>query len=170
MTNRYRVEKWNHPYPPNPAKLRLDLESEGFRVSNWCDFPETAYGMHKHSNDQTHWIISGSIEITVANIAQILSAGDRDHMPANTYHTARVIGDEPVKYLIGEKDPSVDAALRARNSEALIDGMIMMEKILADTKIDEAAAEETDADGGIADDDEVSDTKKPAGDEKSRDE
>ena len=46
----------------------------------------------------------------------------------------------------------------------------MMEKILADTKIDEAAAEETDADGGIADDDEVSDTKKPAGDEKSRDE
>ena len=29
--------------------------------------------------------------------------GDRDFMPAGTYHSARVAGDEPVMYLVGEK-------------------------------------------------------------------
>lgn len=84
--------------------LRYLLEREGFRVYQWCDQPGGVYPNHKHSEDQTHWVISGSIEITVERVGSfILEAGDRDHMAANTYHTARVVGEEPVLYLIGEK-------------------------------------------------------------------
>jgi quercetin dioxygenase-like cupin family protein len=34
----------------------------------------------------------------------ILEPGDRDFMPKDTRHSARVIGDEPVVYLIGSKN------------------------------------------------------------------
>ena len=33
----------------------------------------------------------------------VLKAGDRDFMPAGTYHSARVVSEEPVVYLVGEK-------------------------------------------------------------------
>lgn len=141
MANGYRVEKWNRPYPPNPAMLRLELEAEGFRVMNWCDMPDVIYGMHKHESEQSHWVISGSIEITVANVPHLLSAGDRDRMPASTYHTARVIGDEPVIYLIGERTASADAGLHKQNSEMLIDNMIMMEKMIVASKAEEEVSE-----------------------------
>src|SRR5690606_15793113 len=98
--------------------------------------PEAFYGMHKHDSEQTHWIISGSIEITVGNVPHLLSAGDRDRMPANTYHTARIIGEEPVKYLIGEKASAVDAERRIQNSEVLIESMMMMEKITITSQIE----------------------------------
>jgi quercetin dioxygenase-like cupin family protein len=62
------------------------------------------YGNHIHDEDQTHWILSGSLELTVERVGTFeLNPGDRDFMPARTYHTARVIGDEPVMYLVGVK-------------------------------------------------------------------
>lgn len=141
MANGYRVEKWNRPYPPNPAMLRLEMEAEGFRVMNWCDMPDVIYGMHKHETDQSHWIISGSIEIAVANIPYVLSAGDRDHLPANTYHTARVIGDEPVQYLMGEKTVTQTGESRADESERLVDNMILMQKMIDASRAEEESSE-----------------------------
>ena len=100
----YRVEKWAEIYPPNPAMLRNTLVSEGYRVYQWCDEPEAIYGEHMHNEEQSHWIISGSLELTVVRFGTlVLEAGDRDFMPAGTYHSARVVGKEPVTYLIGEK-------------------------------------------------------------------
>lgn len=81
------------------------MESEGYSVYQWSDRAGAIYSEHSHSNDQSHWVISGSLELTVKYIGTfILNAGDRDFMPANTYHSARVIGDESVVYLIGEKN------------------------------------------------------------------
>lgn len=100
----YRIEKWGEFHSPNAAMLRLILVQEGYRVYQWCDQPERVYAKHKHGEDQTHWIISGKLELEVERVGTfILEAGDRDFMPANIYHSARVIGDEPVVYLIGEK-------------------------------------------------------------------
>lgn len=100
----YRIERWGEMQAPNPAALRLQLVREGYRVMQWCDQPERIYGQHSHAEAQTHWIVSGSLEITVERVGTfVLEAGDRDFMPANTYHSARVIGEEPVLYLIGEK-------------------------------------------------------------------
>lgn len=84
--------------------LRHILVSEGYNVFPWVDQPEMVYGIHMHNEDQSHWVISGSLELTVERVGTfVLEAGDRDFMPARTYHSARVIGEEPVTYLIGEK-------------------------------------------------------------------
>jgi mannose-6-phosphate isomerase-like protein (cupin superfamily) len=100
----YQVERWREMHKPNVAMLRQIMAAEGFRVYQWCDQPNMMYGMHMHAEDQSHWIISGSLELRVLGSGtSILEAGDRDFMPAGTYHSARVIGEEPVVYLIGEK-------------------------------------------------------------------
>jgi len=100
----YRVEKWKSNNLPNPAMMRHILESEGYRVFQWGDSPGTGFPNHKHESHQTHWIISGSIEMTVERAGTfILEPGDRDFMPAGTYHSAQVLGDEHVIYLVGEK-------------------------------------------------------------------
>ncbi len=104
MADQYRIKKWSEPHFPNAAMLRHLMVVEGYRVFQWCDRPGMMYGMHKHGEHQSHWIVSGSLEITIQSVGVVvLQAGDRDFMPAETYHSARVIGDEPVLYLIGEK-------------------------------------------------------------------
>lgn len=101
--SQFRVERWTKIYAPNAATLRGQLAAEGYRVYQWSDQPGAFYGQHKHAEEQSHWIISGSLELTVGGQRYVLNAGDRDFMAAETYHTARVVGDAPVLYLIGEK-------------------------------------------------------------------
>jgi quercetin dioxygenase-like cupin family protein len=100
----YRVERWNEINPPLSAMLRLRLTQENYDVFQWCDNPGAMYGNHMHDEDQSHWILSGTLEITVERVGTFeLNAGDRDFMPARIYHSARVIGEEPVMYLVGIK-------------------------------------------------------------------
>ena len=84
--------------------LRRVLESEGYAVFQWSDRTGAVYGLHKHGTDQSHWIVSGKLELMIEAVGTfVLEAGDRDFMPADTYHTARVVSREAVVYLIGEK-------------------------------------------------------------------
>lgn len=100
----YRVEKWQELYAPNIAMLRHTMTAQGYDVFQWSDRPGAEYGSHKHDEDQSHWIISGTLELTVQGVGVfVLESGDRDFMPAGTYHTARVLGEDPVMYLIGAK-------------------------------------------------------------------
>jgi quercetin dioxygenase-like cupin family protein len=100
----YRIERWSQLYAPNAAMLRHILVTEGYRVFQWSDLPEAVYVNHKHAEDQSHWIISGALELTIERVGTfVLEAGDRDIMPADTYHSARVVSEEPVVYLVGEK-------------------------------------------------------------------
>ena len=104
MPQEYRVEKWTGNSSPSVAELKQMMEDEGFCVFQWSDSPGTTYPPHVHSDDQLHWIVSGTLELNVtgSGIFQ-LSAGDRDFMPANTEHAATVIGGESVVYLIGSR-------------------------------------------------------------------
>ncbi len=99
----FRVERWSGTDTPDARTLRQRLEGEGYSVFEWSDAPGTVYGEHSHSEDQSHWIISGELELTVGNKQYTLSAGDRDFLPANTNHAAFVPGNRPVRYLIGAK-------------------------------------------------------------------
>ena len=100
----YKVEKWKENGAPAPATLRRILISEGYSVFQWTDAPGAVYGVHSHNNDQSHWIISGILELNVEDAGTfILKPGDRDFMPAGTDHSAKVVGNEPVVYLIGGK-------------------------------------------------------------------
>lgn len=101
---KYRVERW----PPDASidlyELRRRLAVDGYSVYQWSDAPGTTYGRHRHATNQSHWIISGTLQLDVDGVGIVtLNPGDRDLMPAGTFHSARVIGDEPVVYLIGEK-------------------------------------------------------------------
>lgn len=97
------VERWNEEAAPNPAELRQRLQDEGYSVFQWSDAPGTKYGPHSHPEDQSHWILSGELELRVEHDTYTLRAGDRDLLPANTVHSAFVPGDGPVTYLIGAK-------------------------------------------------------------------
>ena len=98
-----RVERWNQDEKPVAKVLRQVLQSEGYDVMEWTDAPGTMYPPHSHAEDQSHWIISGELELTVGEQEYKLGSGDRDFLPADTMHAAFVPGKEPVRYLIGVK-------------------------------------------------------------------
>jgi len=97
------VQRWSELTPPDPQELKDRLDREGFSVFQWSDAPGTKYGPHSHAEDQTHWILSGALELRVGYETYTLGPGDRDYLPANTMHSALVSGVEPVVYLIGAK-------------------------------------------------------------------
>lgn len=104
MPGEYRVEKWTGDTDPAASELTRVMESEGFSVFQWSDPPGAYYSPHVHADEQSHWIVSGTLELSVTGIGTFrLSAGDRDFMAPDTEHSAAVIGDEPVVYLIGSK-------------------------------------------------------------------
>ena len=97
------IEQWGDESAPDPADLRQRLRDEGYSVFEWTDAPGTKYGPHSHPEDQSHWILSGELELRVGHETYTLRAGDRDYLPANTIHSAFVPGGEPVTYLIGAR-------------------------------------------------------------------
>jgi quercetin dioxygenase-like cupin family protein len=98
-----QIEKWSEPDKPDAVDLKQRLQSEGYSVFQWSDAPGTKYGPHAHAEDQSHWILSGELELRVGHEIYTLRSGDRDFLPANTIHSASVSGDAPVVYLIGAK-------------------------------------------------------------------
>ena len=98
-----QIERWAEESQPDAADLKTRLQSEGYSVFQWTDDPGTKYGPHAHAEDQSHWIVSGELELRVGHETYSLRAGDRDFLPANTIHSATVPGPAPVVYLIGAK-------------------------------------------------------------------
>lgn len=97
------VERWSEGASPDAQELKTRLSKEGYSVFQWSDAPGTKYGPHSHAEDQSHWIVSGELELRAGHETYTLRAGDRDFLPADTMHSAFVPGKEPVTYLIGAK-------------------------------------------------------------------
>lgn len=97
------IERWSETSPPDAELLKSRLIDEGYSVFQWSDEPGTKYGPHAHDEDQSHWILSGELELRVGHEIYTLRAGDRDFLPGNTIHSATVPGTAPVIYLIGAK-------------------------------------------------------------------
>ena len=98
-----QIERWSESALPDAEALKGVLAEEGYTVFQWNDAPGTKYGPHAHAEDQSHWILSGELELRVGHEVYTLRAGDRDFLPANTMHSAFVPGDQAVTYLIGAK-------------------------------------------------------------------
>ena len=104
MTREYSVTRSGDESDLNASEYRAQLESEGYSVFQWSDSAGSTYSTHSHAEDQSHWIISGKLELNVEGVGVVLlEAGDRDFMPAGTDHSARVVGNEAVVYLIGSR-------------------------------------------------------------------
>jgi quercetin dioxygenase-like cupin family protein len=101
-----KIARWQGPEAPDEASLRRRLEADGYSVYAWTDHRGATYAPHTHADDQTHCIVRGALALTVGGQEYVLRPGDRDWLPAGTLHAARVVGDEPVTYLIGAKPRS----------------------------------------------------------------
>jgi quercetin dioxygenase-like cupin family protein len=82
------------------------MEADGYRVYTWTDAPGTTYPPHTHATEQSHCVLHGSIGLKVGEQEYVLAPGDRDYLPANALHSAHVVGDEAVTYLVGERQPT----------------------------------------------------------------
>lgn len=100
---KFRIVRWQELYAPNPAMLRLRLEREGFRVSQWGDSPGAIFPNYKHPKLQSHWVISGSLEFTISGEIYTLEVGDRSFLAAETYQSMRIVSEDFAIYLVGEK-------------------------------------------------------------------
>jgi quercetin dioxygenase-like cupin family protein len=96
------VRRWERAHAPREAELRAELEAEGYSVYAWTDGPGATYPPHTHGEDQSHWVLRGSLSLSVAGNEYVLGPGDRDWLPAGTVHSVRVV-DGPVTYLIASK-------------------------------------------------------------------
>jgi quercetin dioxygenase-like cupin family protein len=96
------VRRWEGTRPPRESELRAELETEGYSVYAWTDGAGATYPPHAHDEDQSHWVLRGSLALTVAGEEYVLGPGDRDWLSAGTVHSARVV-DGPVTYLIASK-------------------------------------------------------------------
>jgi quercetin dioxygenase-like cupin family protein len=100
-----QIEKWRQVYAPNPAMLRHTLVAEGYDVFQWCEEQGKILVRHKCHRHKSFWVVTGEIEIDIEGFGIcLLGAGDRNIIPAETYHSARFVSEEPVLYLVGEKN------------------------------------------------------------------
>ena len=98
------VKRWTESNLPNPAAMIWHLGYEGFRVKHWVGQPGIVYAWRKNNDDHSHWVVSGELEVIHDNGESYrLKAGDRDFIPAQSWYMRRIIGEEPVSYLLGEK-------------------------------------------------------------------
>lgn len=119
MSLGYRIERWKEVFPPNPAMLRLQMVNEGYQVFNWADRQGMQHGSYRKPMANSHWVISGNLEIVIERGGRhVLGPGDRDFLPPNTYHTKRVLGIEPVIYLVGELTETTEA------TKSLLEGAV----------------------------------------------
>ena len=100
----YRIERWTQMHAPNSAMMRHILVTEGYRVFQWSDLPEAIYVNHKHAEDQSHWIISGALELKskIRNFYSQKRATEILCLLKLIIRRASWV-KKPVVYLIGEK-------------------------------------------------------------------
>jgi len=93
---------WTEETPPREADLARRLAAEGFDALRWSDPPGAEYPPHRHDQDESLWLLRGSMTFGVAGERYPLGPGDRLMLPAGTVHTA-VAGSDGAAYLIGRR-------------------------------------------------------------------
>jgi len=97
------VVRWNKPKKPTLEELKHKLSVEGLESELYSDRPGTKYARHKHPFDDFVMIVSGKMKIATDDGEWLLKPGDRINLPANTVHSAEVLGKEEVQYLSAAK-------------------------------------------------------------------
>ncbi len=97
------IVRWNKPRKPSLEDLQRMLHAEGLEFDLYSDSPGTKYGRHKHSFDDFIVIVSGQMKIITDAQEWTMKPGDRLNLPANTAHSAVVVGKEEVRYLSAAK-------------------------------------------------------------------
>jgi len=93
-----QIEHW-HPEKDgelSEANLRRKLESRGYHVSTYVYPPGTHFPEHDHGVDKLDAVLSGRFRISIGGQSAVLEAGDTVVVPKHVFHSAEVVGEEPV--------------------------------------------------------------------------
>jgi quercetin dioxygenase-like cupin family protein len=97
------VVRWVKSKKPTLEELKKNLVEKGIESELYSDLPGTKYGRHKHPFDDFVLIVQGKMKIVTDTGEWTLKPGDRLDIPANTIHSAEMMGKEEVKYLSAAK-------------------------------------------------------------------
>lgn len=97
------VVRWAKTKKPTLEELQKLLAAMGRESELYSDLPGTKYGRHKHPFEDFIVIVSGKMKIVTDAGEWTLKPGDRMDLPANTIHSAVMIGREEVRYLSAAK-------------------------------------------------------------------
>ena len=92
--------RWSEECPDADA-LKQQLTSEGFDAYQWTGRPRGAYLDYIHAQDEVVCVLSGTADVKVADEHGSVEPGDRMDVPANTYHSITVTGEDPLVVLTG---------------------------------------------------------------------
>ena len=78
-----------------------EIIKEGYRPVSWTDEPNASYEPHRHEDDETLYILAGSMDFTDLETGKThhLEPGDKLFLPANTLHSANT--REGTTYIMG---------------------------------------------------------------------
>ena len=95
------VEKWdlNTDGELNEANMRKKLKRKGYNCIMYEFQPGQVFPDHTHGHAKRDAILSGQFEMFMYGQKVILQPGDMIDVPANTIHSAGVVGNKPVIFL-----------------------------------------------------------------------
>ena len=80
----------------NEANMRRKLEDRGYAVSKYVYPPGTYFPDHDHGVDKIDGVLKGRFRMSMGAASVVLEAGDLLIVPKHLFHSAEVVGDEPV--------------------------------------------------------------------------
>lgn len=89
-------------------KIASDWQLQGFSCDLWVDDPGQRWEDYKHDTDELFMLIEGKIELKIGDKTLKPKINEVVHIPANTKHSVRNIGDKKAKWLYGYKMPDVN--------------------------------------------------------------
>jgi quercetin dioxygenase-like cupin family protein len=97
------IVRWNKSKKPTLEELQHMLDAQGLQYELYSDRPGTKYGRHKHPFDDFIVIVRGKMKLIIGAQEWLMKPGDRLDLPANTFHSAEMIGKDEVQYLAAAK-------------------------------------------------------------------
>lgn len=78
------------------SRIKQELRDEGYNLYVHSHPAGMFFPEHKHDHVTLHIILSGKMSITMDGEVHFLQSGDRLEIPADTDHSAEVLGESPV--------------------------------------------------------------------------
>jgi len=93
-----QIEHWNETRDGalSEANMRRKLKDRGYSVKKYVYPPGTYFPDHDHGVDKIDGVLSGRFRMSTSAASVVLEAGDLLVVPKHTFHSAEVVGEEPV--------------------------------------------------------------------------
>ena len=93
-----QIEHWDETRDGEltEANMRRKLEDRGYSVSKYVYPPGTYFPEHDHAVDKIDGVLSGRFRMALRGGRVVLGPGDLLVVPKHVFHSAEVVGEEPV--------------------------------------------------------------------------